>query len=392
MSDVIVPTDPIALTRALIQCPSVTPVEGGALTLLERVLRPLGFEVHRMTFSAPDTPDVENLYARRGTSGPNICFAGHTDVVPAGDESRWSHPPFAGEIVDGTLFGRGAVDMKGAIACFVAAVARLTAGSSGLSTGSISFLITGDEEGPAINGTPKLLRWLKDRDERLDVCVVGEPSNPNALGDEIKIGRRGSLNGWLTVRGKQGHVAYPNLANNPISGLVDTMAALKSDHLDDGTEHFARSNLEVTTVDVGNPTVNIIPAEARARLNIRYNDQHTASSLEARLQATADRILAGRGLDYAWTFARSGDAFLTQPGLLVETMSAAVRAVTGRTAALTTSGGTSDARFIKDACPVIEMGLVNATIHQVDEHVPLADLEQLTGIYSNFVTGYLART
>ena len=261
----------------------------------------------------------------------------------------------------------------------------------GLTGGSISLLITGDEEGPAINGTPKLLDWLQARGERLDACVVGEPSNPQALGDEIKIGRRGSLNAWLTVTGKQGHVAYPQLAANPITGLVDVLAALNADRLDDGTEHFARSNLEVTTVDVGNATVNIIPAEAKARLNIRYNDGHTAESLETRLKARAEQVLTGRGLAHTWTFARSGDAFLTQPGPLVETMVTAVRDVTGRTAALTTSGGTSDARFIKNACPVIEMGLVNATIHQIDEHVPLSDLAQLTDIYERFITRYFAR-
>jgi succinyl-diaminopimelate desuccinylase len=385
------PSDPVALTQGLIRCPSVTPLEGGALDLLERTLKPLGFVVHRMTFSQPGTPDVENMYARLGTQGPNLCFAGHTDVVPAGDEARWSRPPFAAEIHDGILYGRGAVDMKGAIACFIAAVARSTARPGALSAGSISLLITGDEEGPAINGTPKVLDWLKTRNERLDACVVGEPSNPQALGDEIKIGRRGSLNAWLTVKGRQGHVAYPQLAANPIKGLIDALAALNADRLDEGTEHFAHSNLEVTTVDVGNATVNIIPAEAKARLNIRYNDRHTATSLEARLQDRVSSVLTGRGIEHSWTFARSGDAFLTQPGLLVETMVEAVRTVTGRTAALTTSGGTSDARFIKNACPVIEMGLVNATIHQIDEHVPLSDLAQLTDIYARFIEGYFAK-
>ena len=382
--------DAIALTQALVRCPSVTPLEGGALALLEQTLRPLGFDVHRMTFTHAGTPDVENLYARRGDSGPNLCFAGHTDVVPSGDERRWRLPPFAAEIRDGILVGRGAVDMKGAIACFVAAVARLAARPGGVG-GSVSLLITGDEEGPSVNGTRKVLDWLKTKGERLDACVVGEPSNPHALGDEIKIGRRGSLNAWLTVTGRQGHVAYPHLAANPITGIVDVLQALKAERLDEGTEHFARSNLEATTVDVGNGTVNIIPAEAKARLNIRYNDRHTAVSLEARLSEVAARVLDGRELAHAWTFLRSGDAFLTQPGPLVETMTAAVRDVTGRTPALTTSGGTSDARFIKDACPVIEMGLVNATIHQVDEHVPVSDLVQLTDIYARFIEGYFAR-
>ena len=381
--------DPVALTQALIRCPSVTPLEGGALTLLEQTLRPLGFEVHRMTCSHAGTPDVENLYARLGRNGPNLCFAGHTDVVPAGDESRWCAPPFGAEIRAGILYGRGAVDMKGAIACFVASVARLAARPGGLGGGSISLLITGDEEGPSVNGTAKVLDWLKAKGEHLDACVVGEPSNPQALGDEIKIGRRGSLNAWLTVTGRQGHVAYPQLARNPITGLIDVAEALIADRLDDGTAHFARSNLEITTIDVGNATVNIIPAEAKARLNIRYNDRHTGASLEARLQDRSTRVLAGRDLEHAWTFLRSGDAFLTQPGPLVETMVGAVQALTGRAPALTTSGGTSDARFIKNACPVIEMGLVNATIHQVDEHVPLSDLTQLTSIYERFVADYL---
>jgi succinyl-diaminopimelate desuccinylase len=391
----LVASDPVALTQALIRCPSVTPLEGGALSLLEEALRPLGFAVHRMTFSAPGTADVENLYARLGTQGPNLCFAGHTDVVPPGDESRWKLPPFGAQIRDGVLYGRGAVDMKGAIACFIAAVARLAAKPGGLTGGSISLLITGDEEGPGINGTLRVLDWLKERGERLDACVVGEPSNPVALGDEIKIGRRGSLNAWLTVKGRQGHVAYPQLGSNPITGLVDVLQALATDRLDEGTAEFARSNLEVTTVDVGNGTVNIIPAEAKARLNIRYNDRHSGASLEARLAANSARVLAAPKfegkLEHAWTFLRSGDAFLTQPGPLVETMSAAVRDVTGRIAALTTSGGTSDARFIKDACPVIEMGLVNATIHQVDEHVAVADLAKLTNIYERFITGYFAQ-
>ena len=259
-----------------------------------------------------------------------------------------------------------------------------------MADGSVSLLITGDEEGPGTNGTIKVLDWLKGRGERLDACVVGEPSNPRALGDEIKIGRRGSLNAWLTVTGRQGHVAYPHLAANPITGLVRALDALRADRLDDGTEQFSASNLEVTTVDVGNATVNVIPAEAKARLNIRYNDRHTWVTLEARLEATVARVLADSGLNHGWTFARSGDAFLTQPGPLVAAMSQAVAAVTGRTPELTTSGGTSDARFIKNACPVIEFGLVNATIHQVDEHVSLADLEQLTAIYARFIAAYFA--
>jgi succinyl-diaminopimelate desuccinylase len=383
-------TDPVALTQALIRCRSVTPDEGGALELLEQVLRPAGFVCHRLVFSEPGTPDVDNLYARIGDGAPNLCFAGHTDVVPPGDEARWRHPPFEGVIEDGLLCGRGAVDMKGAIACFVAAAMQHLAGRAPR-RGSISLLITGDEEGPSINGTTKVLGWLNERGERLDACVVGEPSNPVALGDEIKIGRRGSLNGWLTITGKQGHVAYPHLAANPITGLIAALAALTADRLDEGTEHFARSNLEVTTVDVGNATVNIIPTEAKARFNVRYNDLHTAETLVARIGAHVEAALGGRpDISHELKFARTGDAFLTRPGPLVETLSEAVAAVTGRTPALTTSGGTSDARFIKDHCPVIELGLVNATIHQIDEHVTLDDLEALTRIYRRFLDRYLA--
>jgi succinyl-diaminopimelate desuccinylase len=383
-------TDPVALTQALIRCRSVTPDEGGALSLIESVLAPAGFSCHRLTFSEPATPDVDNLYARIGTSGPHLCFAGHTDVVPAGDETAWRHPPFAAVIDEGVLYGRGAVDMKGAIACFVVAALGYLERHGSLRRGSLSLLVTGDEEGPSINGTRKVLDWLRGRGEKLDHCIVGEPSNPKALGDEVKIGRRGSLNAWLTVTGKQGHVAYPDLAANPITGLVRVLDQLKTEKLDEGTEHFARSNLEVTTVDVGNTTVNIIPPKAEARLNIRYNDRHDAGSLEARLEAVSARVLAESGLSHAWRFLRSGDAFLTRPGPFVDMVSAAVREVTGRMPALTTGGGTSDARFIKDACPVIELGLVNATIHQVDEHVVLADLAALTEIYAKCIEAYLA--
>jgi succinyl-diaminopimelate desuccinylase len=375
--------DPVRLTQELIRCPSVTPDEAGALTLLQSVLEPMGFVCHRMTFSAPGTPDVENLYARLGTSGPNICFAGHTDVVPPGDANRWTAAPFGGEVRGSLLYGRGAVDMKGAIACFVAAVARERASISG--GGSISLLITGDEEGPSVNGTARVVDWLRERGEGIDACIVGEPSNPTTLGEEIKIGRRGSLNAWLTVRGKQGHVAYPQLAANPITGLVRVLEALKASPLDDGTAHFAASNLEITTIDVGNPTVNIIPAEAVARLNVRYNDRHTAATLERHLAEMSERVLASGGVAHDWRFVRSGDAFLTQPGPFVDRLVGAVAAVTGRTPALTTSGGTSDARFIKNLCPVVEFGLVNATIHQIDEHVALADLAALTDIYARFL-------
>ena len=380
-------TNACTLAQALIRCPSVTPDEAGALTLLSQVLQPLGFTTERMPFSEPGTPDVDNLYARLGREGPHLCFAGHTDVVPVGDAKAWTKPPFGGEINGAFLYGRGAVDMKGAIACFIAAVARCTAGG-GTINGSISLLITGDEEGPSINGTAKMLEQLSARGERLDACIVGEPSNPNALGDEIKIGRRGSLNGELVVYGRQGHAAYPHKAENPVPKLARLIDRLSSQTLDHGTPDFEPSSLQVTVISAPNAAANVIPSEARAKFNIRYNDQWRRPALEdwvrLQLDAGAERVAAR----YDVTFSGTGDVFLTKPGPLVETMCDAVRAVTGRTPALTTGGGTSDARFIQATCPVIEFGLVNQTIHQVDEHVAIADLEQLTEIYQRFIGGY----
>ena len=383
-------TDPVALAQALIRCPSVTPLEAGALSLIEEVLAPAGFAVHRMTFSAPGTPDVENLYARIGTAGPNLCFAGHTDVVPPGDAARWTLPPFAAEIRDGVLYGRGAVDMKGAIACFMAAALRFLAANGGQLPGSISLLITGDEEGPSINGTMKVLDWLQARGERLDACVVGEPSNPHAIGDEIKIGRRGSLNCELVVHGKQGHAAYPQLADNPVPKLARIIDRLSTTPLDNGTPDFEPSSLQVTVISVPNTATNVIPAEARALFNIRYNDLHRRPEVEAWVRrqcaAAADEV----GARWDVSFSGTGDVFLTRPGPLVDTMVDAVRQVTGRVPRLSTGGGTSDARFIQAFCPVIEFGLVNETIHQVDERVPVADLHQLTAVYEQFLAGFFA--
>jgi succinyl-diaminopimelate desuccinylase len=379
-------TDPVALAQALIRCASITPADAGSLGVIEAVLGPAGYALHRMTFSEPGTPDIDNLYARLGESGPNLCFAGHTDVVPPGDTAGWTHPPFGAEIHDGVLYGRGAVDMKGAIACFVAAALRVQA--AGPLPGSISFLITGDEEGPSINGTAKVLDWLAARGETLDACLVGEPSNPQALGDEIKIGRRGSLNAVLTVAGKQGHAAYPQLAENPVPKLARMIDRLSSQSLDAGSHDFEPSSLQVTVIEVANTATNVIPAEARARFNIRYNNSWTRPRLEewVRLQceAASYRIGARWGIEFSGT----GDVFLTKPGPLVDTMVRAVAAETGRTPALTTGGGTSDARFIQAHCPVIEFGLVNATIHQVDERVPVADLVALTRIYTRFIAEY----
>jgi succinyl-diaminopimelate desuccinylase len=382
-------TDPVAIARDLIRCRSVTPDEGGALGCLARVLGGAGFAVERVTFSAPGTADVENLYARYGKGSPHLMFAGHTDVVAAGDESRWTYPPFAGEIADGQLWGRGAVDMKGAIACFVAAALDHLGQNGATAKGSISLLITGDEEGPAVNGTPKLLAWAIERGEKFDHCLVGEPSNDLNLGDMIKIGRRGSLNGTLVVTGKQGHVAYPRRADNPIRGLVTLMTALMAEPLDHGTEHFDPSNLEFTSVDVGNRTVNLIPGEARARFNIRFNDRHTHASLAQILEARAAAAAAGAirwRLDFD---ASNSHVFLTRPDAFVELVAKVVRDVTGRQPVLSTTGGTSDARFIKDACPVLEFGLVGQTAHHVDERVALKDLEHLTEIYRGILTAYV---
>ena len=384
------PHDPVAFTQALVRCPSVTPVEGGALSYLESVLAPAGFHCQRLSFSAPGTPDVDNLVARIGGGTPHLCFAGHTDVVPTGDVARWTHPPFGGVIADGYLYGRGAVDMKGNIACFMAAALDFIADPARLGQGSISFLVTGDEEGPAVNGTVKVLEWMAANGHVPTACLVGEPSNPERLGDAIKIGRRGSLNGRLVVRGKQGHAAYPQTANNPIRGLTKIATALQALRLDEGTDTFASSNLEIVAVETGNPAYNVIPAAAELRLNVWYNDRHTAASLEALIRREARAALAGSGLELEASFNGNADAFVTKPGALVDTMVAAVRAETGRVPELSTSGGTSDARFIKDYCPAIEFGLVNKTIHAIDERVPVADLVTLTRIYRTFIDRYFA--
>jgi succinyl-diaminopimelate desuccinylase len=381
--------DPVALAREFLRCPSVTPQEGGALSLLEKVLSGAGFAVHRVVFSEPGADDVENLYARIGAAGPHLVLAGHTDVVPPGEEARWRHPPFAGEIVDGVLFGRGAVDMKGAIACKLAAVLDHLAANGGQPKGSISFLITGDEEGIAVNGTVKLLQWVAARGEKFDHCVLGEPTNARRLGDMVKIGRRGSLNGTLIVAGTQGHVAYPALADNPVHRIVAIMAAMVAEPLDAGSSHFDPSNLEFTSVDVGNKTVNVIPSEARARFNIRFNDHHTQASLKTLVEARAGTAAQGGHFRIEWD-PSNADVFLTKPGPFVELVSAAIAEVTGRQPELSTTGGTSDARFIKDYCPVVEFGLVNATMHKIDENVPTDDLLGLTAIYRRILDRYFA--
>jgi succinyl-diaminopimelate desuccinylase len=380
--------DPVLLARDLLRCPSVTPAEGGALALIEGVLRDRGFTCHRLTFSEPGTAPVENLYARIGTGSPHLVFAGHTDVVPIGDETSWSCPPFEGRIVGDTLYGRGAVDMKGGLACAVAAALDFL--ETRTPGGSISFLITGDEEGIAVNGTVKLLQWTTERGEKFDHCILGEPTNAQALGDMIKVGRRGSQNGTLVVTGKQGHVAYPERADNPVRGLVALMNALMAEPLDNGTANFGPSNLEFTSIDIGNPTVNLIPAAARARFNIRFNDRHTQSSLRALIESRAQAAAGGR-VRFAIEWEPSNaDAFLAPPGPFTELVVGAIAEVTGRKPALSTTGGTSDARFIKNYCPVLEFGLVGQTMHAVDERTPVADLVALTKVYRTVLERYFA--
>ena len=378
--------DPVAFAQGLIRCPSVTPADEGALDLLAARLAALGFTCHRLRFSEPGTPDVDNLYARIGARSPHFCFAGHTDVVPIGRAESWSVDPFGAEIHGDLLFGRGASDMKGAIAAFASAVERVMRARADL-PGSISFLITGDEEGPAINGTVKVLRWLEARGERIDVCLVGEPTNPTFLGEMAKIGRRGSLNGRLYVDGVQGHVAYPDLADNPVPKLVRLLGALDAERLDDGTPHFQPSNLEITTVDVGNPATNVIPAVASAGFNVRFNDLHTGASLSERLR----RRLDAEGPAYRLDLSISGEAFLTPPGPLSALLGRACRAVLGREPELSTTGGTSDARFIRWHCPVIEFGLVSQTMHKVDERASLGDIRRLAEIYAVMLEDYFGR-
>lgn len=379
----------VELTRALVRCASVTPEEGGALSFLEGVLGAEGFDIERLTFSAPDTPDVDNLYARYGSRAPVLLFAGHTDVVPVGDEAAWSHDPFGAVTEDGVLYGRGVVDMKGGVGAFAAAALDFVRANPKF-PGSIAFLITGDEEGPAINGSVKLLQWAKEQGEVFDHCILGEPTNPKALGDMIKVGRRGSLTGRLTVHGVQGHVAYPHRARNPIPALMHYLQALLATPLDAGNERFDASNLEVISVDVGNTATNVIPAQAHAVFNIRFNDIWTLETLKdeigRRLASVADALPEARV-----TFDPSNSvSFLTQPGPFVDLMCNAIEAETGRRPELSTSGGTSDARFIKDYCPVIEFGLVGDTMHQIDERTPVAELEALGRIYRRMIEAYFS--
>ena len=378
--------DPIDLAQALIRCPSVTPADEGAMDVLQSALEELGFTCHRLPFATGNAPEVQNLYARIGDRAPNFCFAGHTDVVPVGDANEWSVDPFAAEIKGDRLYGRGASDMKTAIAGFAAAAARFLESRDNGFPGSISLLITGDEEGEAVNGTVKVLEWLREKGEVLDACLVGEPTNPETLGDMIKIGRRGSMTAFLTVHGASGHAAYPHLADNPVERLVKMLSAVLDKPLDDGTEHFQPSTAVVTTIDVGNPVANVIPARAEARINVRFNDLHTGAGVGNLLRRRLDDI----GGDYDLDARVSGESFLFPPGPLSNLVAGAVEKATGKRPEFSTAGGTSDARFIKDHCPVCEYGMTNQTAHKADENALVSDIRLLSDIYQSVLDGFFA--
>src|SRR5438105_10898380 len=382
--------DALSIARDLVRCPSITPADAGALGVLENILKAAGFEVHRVTFGEPGTADIDNLYARIGDSSPHITFAGHTDVVPAGDEAAWSHGAFSGEVKDGYLYGRGAVDMKGGIACSAAAVLDYLRDNGSKPKGSISFLITGDEEDISVNGTIKLLQWVAARGEKFDHCVLGEPSNQEVLGDCIKVGRRGSQSGTLYVDGVQGHVAYPHPAANPVPDISRLIVALSDEPLDHGSAQFQASNLEFTSVDVGNTASNVIPGQARAKFKIRFNDNHTQDTLRALIEERLAKACGNRIRARIVWEPSTANVFVTKPGPFTDLAVAPSEEVTDRRPDLSTSGGTSDARFISSYCPVIEFGLVGQTMHQVDERTPVSDLEQLTRIYRGVLDRYFA--
>jgi succinyl-diaminopimelate desuccinylase len=383
------PADPVSLLQDLIRCPSVTPVEGGALTVLEELLASNGFTCHRLPFQDKDTPDVDNLFARIGTGAPHLCFAGHTDVVPPGNEADWKYPPFAAKIADGFIYGRGASDMKGSIAAFAAAaVDHLKSVGSG--KGSLSFLLTGDEEGPAVNGTVKVLQWMKENGHIPDHCIVGEPTSTEVLGDTIKIGRRGSISFTVTVEGKQGHSAYPENADNPIPKLARFVDRISGVTLDEGNAHFNPSTLAVTTFDVGNPAGNVIPARAEARFNIRFSPAHDFASLRAFVDARIGEVKEELGGTWKVVVREGAEAFLNEPGSFVGLVLDAVSRETGVVPKLSTSGGTSDARFIKDYCPVLEFGPTNTTIHQVGERIAVDELRATQAIYRAILDSYFS--
>jgi succinyl-diaminopimelate desuccinylase len=383
--------DPIVILQDLIRCPSVTPHEGGAITYLNTLLSSAGFTCHRLVFKDNNTPDIDNLFARFGTSGPHLCFAGHTDVVPQGDETLWSQPPFAAEIYDGKIYGRGATDMKGSVAAFAAAAMNYVRENPKM-RGSISFLIAGDEEGPAINGTIKVLDWMKKQSQLPDHCLVGEPSCADKLGDTIKIGRRGSISFMVTVDGKQGHSAYPHKADNPVPKLARLIDRIATANLDDGNAHFDPSTLAVTSFDVGNPATNVIPSKAIAKFNIRYSTEHDFASLKLWVDQQIAGVKAELGGSWSVTTTEGAEAFITEPGAFVELVQNAVQTETGILPKLSTSGGTSDARFVKDYCPVLEFGPTNATIHQTDENIDIEELKATTRIYRRVIESYFSTT
>ncbi len=383
------PTDPVPLLQDLIRCKSVTPAEGGALTYLEDLLSTHGFTCQRLIFKAEGTPDVENLFARLGSGAPHLCFAGHTDVVPEGIEENWTHPPFAAEIRDGFIYGRGACDMKGSVAAFAAAAVDFARASPKIK-GSISFLITGDEEGPAINGTVKVLEWMKENGHIPDHCIVGEPSSADKLGDTIKIGRRGSLSFIVTAEGKQGHAAYPHKADNPVPKLARLVDRISSAKLDDGNDHFDPSTLAVTSFDVGNPAGNVIPSRAVAKFNIRFSPEHNFDSLRLWVDQHIAIVKGELGGNWSYSSIEGADAFITEPGAFVGLVQDAVENETGMLPKLSTSGGTSDARFVKDYCPVLEFGPTNATIHQTDERIAIDELKATQTIYSRIIAAYFS--
>ena len=379
------------IAQALIRCPSVTPQDAGALQYLATLLAEAGFHVERPVFSEPDTPDVDNLYARIGAGHPCLVFAGHTDVVPPGELRLWSRPPFSGDIVDGRLFGRGAADMKGGVAASVAAAIQHVRAHGVPPSGSIAILLTGDEEGPAINGTVKLLDWARARGEVFDHCVLGEPTNPSRLGEMMKIGRRGSLSGRIEVRGRQGHVAYPHLVVNPVPHIARLILGLETTPLDAGSASFDASSLQVTSVDVGNPSTNVVPASASARFNVRFNDLWTPETLAAELRSRLETTATAHGIVFELVVAPTNAvAFLAEQGPFIDLVSRAITTETGLEPVRSTSGGTSDARFIKSHCDVVEFGLVGETMHQIDEHVAVADIEALTRIYRDILAAYFA--
>jgi succinyl-diaminopimelate desuccinylase len=380
-------TDPTIILQSLIRCPSVTPDEGGALDYLQKLLTAADFECHRLVFKDKDTPDIDNLFARFGTTAPHLCFAGHTDVVPAGDEKLWKFPPFSATIDGGKIYGRGACDMKGAVAAFAAAAMDYIAAHKS-KLGSISFLITGDEEGPAVNGTVKVLKWMKENGHTPDHCLVGEPTCPETLGDTIKIGRRGSLSFVITVDGKQGHAAYPHKADNPVPKLARFIDRISLIELDGGNAHFDPSTMAITSFDVGNMATNVIPSRAIAKFNIRYNSEHTPMSLKALISLHADAVKAELGGTWTVVAYEGADVFITQPGPFVKLVQEAVHTETSVMPKLSTSGGTSDARFVKDYCPVLEFGPLSTTIHQTDECIGAEELKTVTRIYGRVLSAY----